>query len=240
MALLTPEQRTLGRQNADAALGATRRDFLKAAAVVPAAGAFYFAYTGVEKPVKAAIIGTGNEGCQAMIRDHNRAAIDYIGFCDSRPSQQVRARKEFEAHKDYSKDDVAKLKQYDDVDKMLADPDVEMVVIALPLWLHAPVAIKAMQAGKHVFCEKLMAHSVGQCKAMVATAHDRNRLLAIGHQRHYSTLYNNANYLVQNGHLGEIRHIRALWHRNQACPVLAQGRQGELEVRRQGRPRVRP
>ena len=73
MALLTPEQRALGRENANTALGVTRRDFLKAAAVAPALGAFYFGYTGIDKPpVKAAIIGTGNEGCQAMIRDHNR------------------------------------------------------------------------------------------------------------------------------------------------------------------------
>jgi len=41
-------------------------------------------------------------------------------------------------------------KSNSDVDKMLADPDVEMVVIALPLWLHAPVAIRAMEAGKQV------------------------------------------------------------------------------------------
>ena len=91
MAILTPEQRALGRQNAATALGVTRRDFLKAAAVAPALGAFYFGYSGIEKPVKAAIIGTGNEGCQAMIRDHNRAFIDYIGFCDARPTQQARA-----------------------------------------------------------------------------------------------------------------------------------------------------
>ena len=77
-----------------------------------------------------------------------------------------------------------------------------------------------MKAGKHVFCEKLMAHTVSQCKEMVKVAHETNRLLAIGHQRHYSALYDNANYLVQEGHLGEIRHIRALWHRNNACPQI--------------------
>ena len=221
MTNLTPEERALGRTNANTVLSVTRRDFLKAAAVAPAAGAFYFGYSGLEKPVRAAIIGTGNEGCQAMIRDHNRAYVDYIGFCDIRPSQQKRAVTEFGNHKDYSKADVDKLRQYKNEEEMLADPDVEMVVIALPLWLHAPVAIRAMNAGKHVFCEKLMAHSVGECKAMVRTAHSKNRLLAIGHQRHYSALYDNANYLVQNGHLGDIRHIRALWHRNNATPRIA-------------------
>src|SRR5882724_13270076 len=102
MALLTPEQRALGRANANTALGGTsRRDFLKAAAIAPALGAFYFCYKGIDHAVKAAIIGTGNEGCQAMIRDHNRAFVNYIGFCDARPSQQARAIKEFSDHKDY-------------------------------------------------------------------------------------------------------------------------------------------
>ncbi len=227
---LTPEQRALGKANANEVIGSTRRDFLKAAAVAPALGAFYFGYQGMgeKPPVRAAIIGTGNEGCGAMIHDHNRAYVDYVGLCDARPSQLARGIKEFSKHKDYSQADVDKLKRYADVDEMLADPNVEMVVIALPLWLHAPIAIKAMKAGKHVFCEKLMAHTVAQGKDMVKTAHETNRLLAIGHQRHYSALYDNANYMVQEGHLGEIRHIRALWHRNNANPQIEKDSDGKL------------
>jgi predicted dehydrogenase len=223
MTTLTPEERELGRSNANRAiaLAPNRRDFLKAAAVAPVAGAFYFGYEGgMKEPVRAAIIGTGNEGCGAMIHDHNREYVNYIGFCDIRPFNQKRAIKEFSNHKDY-KNDYQKLKQYKDEAEMLADPEVEMVVIALPLSEHAPVAIRAMKAGKHVFTEKLMAHTVGQAKAMIRAAHETNKLLAVGHQRHYSALYDNANYLVQNGHLGDIRHIRALWHRNNATPRIA-------------------
>ena len=196
---------------------------LKAAAAAPALGAFYFGYPGMggKSAVKAAIIGTGDEGCQAMIRSHNRDYLDFIGYCDIRPSQQARAVKEFSNHKQYSAADVKKLKRYDTKKEMYDDPDVEVVVIALPLWLHAPVAIEAMKAGKHVFTEKLMAHSIAECKEMCQVARDTNRLLAVGHQRHYSVLYDNANFLVQNGVLGEIRHIRALWHRNNATPLVA-------------------
>ncbi len=224
--------------NAHEVIGSTRRDFLKAAAAAPALGAFYFGYQtlGDKPPVRAAIIGTGNEGCGAMIHDHNRAYVDFIGFCDIRPSQQERAVKEFSKHKDYSPADVAKLRKYDDVDEMLDDKDVEMVVIALPLWLHAPVAIKAMKAGKHVFCEKLMAHNITQCKEMVKVARETNQLLAIGHQRHYSALYDNANYLVQEGHLGEIRHIRACWHRNNAVPQIEKDSDGKLVYDDKGNP----
>ncbi len=225
MTTLTPEQRAVGRDNANNVLGVSRRDFLKgaAAAGVGAAsvGGYYFGYKKLDgAPVKAAIIGTGNEGCQAMIHEHNRDYLEYIGFCDVRPSQQARAVKEFSSHPQYTDEDVKKLKQYKDAKEVYADPDVEVVVIALPLWLHAPIAIEAMRAGKHVFCEKLMAHSIGECKEMCKVARETNRLLAIGHQRHYSALYDNANYLVQSGMLGEIRHIRALWHRNNGVPRL--------------------
>jgi predicted dehydrogenase len=228
MTYLTPDQRALGRENANRALGVTRRAMLKAAAAVPAAGAFYFGYQKLDRPaVRAAIIGTGNEGCQAMIRDHKRDYVDFIGYCDIRPSQQERAVKEFSNHADYGPADAQKLTRYADAKEMLADPNVEMVVIALPLWLHAPIAIDALKAGKHVFCEKLMAHSVKECKEMCRVARDENKLLAIGHQRHYSVLYDNANYLVQNGHLGEIRHIRALWHRNNAQPKIVKDKDGK-------------
>ena len=55
---LTPEQRTLGRENANRVLGVSRRDMLKAAAATPALGAFYFGYEKLDRPpVKAAIIG---------------------------------------------------------------------------------------------------------------------------------------------------------------------------------------
>lgn len=223
MSNLTPEQRALGRENANRALGVTRRDVLKAAVAAPALGAFYFGYGKMDDkpPVRAAIIGTGNEGCGAMIHDHNRAYLDYIGFCDARPYNQARAIKEFSNHKDYGPAAAQKLRKYGDYKEMLADKDVEVVVIALPLWLHAPIAIEAMKAGKHVFCEKLMAHNVTECKQMCQVARETNRLLAIGHQRHYSVLYDNANFLVQEGHLGDIRHIRALWHRNNARPRIA-------------------
>jgi predicted dehydrogenase len=56
---------------------------------------------------------------------------------------------------------------------------------------------------------------------MCRVAKETNRLLAVGHQRHYSALYDNANFLIKNGVLGEIRHIRALWHRNNATPMVA-------------------
>jgi len=71
-----------------------------------------------------------------------------------------------------------------------------------------------------------MGHSVAECKEMCQVARKTNRCWAVGHQRHYSVLYDNANYLVKNDVLGDIRHIRALWHRNNAQPLLAKDKNG--------------
>ena len=63
-----------------------------------------------------------------------------------------------------------------------------------------------------------MARDITRCKGMIAHAKDKGMLLSIGHQRHYSTLYAQALELIENGILGDIKHIRALWHRNNSWP----------------------
>ena len=106
------------------------------------------------------------------------------------------------------------MKIYEDWQNAIRDPDIQGVIIATPLHLHAPIAIAAMAAGKHVLCEKLMAHNIAQCKLMCRAAEEYRAFLSIGHQRHYSILYDNAVNLIRWGLLGEIHHIRAQWHRN--------------------------
>jgi predicted dehydrogenase len=117
---------------------------------------------------------------------------------------------------DWKTEDEARkqVKVYDqDYHDLLADPNVEAVIIALPLFLHAKVAIEAMQAGKHVLTEKLMAHSVHECKEMGRVSKDSGKQCATGHQRHYSILYDNAVDTIRRGLIGDIHSIRAQWHR---------------------------
>ncbi|MCA9269392.1 MAG: Gfo/Idh/MocA family oxidoreductase, partial [Planctomycetales bacterium] len=107
------------------------------------------------------------------------------------------------------------VKVYDqDYHDLLDDPNVEAIIIALPLFLHHPVALEAMAKGKHVLTEKLMAHDVGQCKEMARAAEHTKLYLAVGHQRHYSVLYDNAVNLLKWNTLGELQFIRAQWHRS--------------------------
>jgi predicted dehydrogenase len=232
---LTAEQKEIGKGNANTAAGElTRRGFMKSmamagAAVAPVAAATYFGYQAFQgKPVKAALIGCGDEG-GVLMGDHDPKFLEFIALCDIRPYNQRRIidgepapspRKGYNAmYTPTAGKDIAANHMYTDYEEMLAkEKDIEAVVIALPLHLHAKCAIACMKAGKHVLCEKLMARTVGQCKDMIKAAKETNRILSIGHQRHYSLLYAHATEMIQSGLLGDIKHIRALWHRNFTWP----------------------
>src|SRR6185312_10076138 len=209
-----------------------RRDFIKAGlaagAVVPISAAVYFGYHEWQgnKAVRTALIGTGDEG-GVLIGDHNPEYNEIVAVCDIRPTNRARI---FEGepkgprkglNKLYGKATAEKIKTFDNLDALLADAkslNIEMVIVATPLNTHDIIAKKCMDAGLHVFCEKLMARTIGKCKGMIQYAKDKGMLLAIGHQRHYSSLYAQALELVNSGILGDVKHIRALWHRNNSWP----------------------
>ncbi len=218
--VLNAKQRQIGFDNfTDASrevFKITRRQLLSAAAVIPSAAAMYWGYNKLKgTPVKTGLIGTGDQGCYAHISQSNPEYIDFVAFSDIRPSSQARAREEFK--KLYGPERAAKIKLYPDYHKLLDDPEIELVIVVLPLHLHAPASIAAMQKGKHVLCEKLMAKTVTECKQMIRAADATNRFLAVGHQRHYSYMYANALSLIKQGVVGDIRHIHAYWHRNQTA-----------------------
>ncbi len=236
---LTAEQKAQGTKNFAQTTGElSRRGFMKTmvagAAVVPVSAAVYYGYQSWKgnKAVKAALIGCGDEG-GVLLGEHNPEFVEFVAACDIRPynkerilngDPKVALRKGFTKiyGKDYSKQ-IGEKHFYTDYKQLIADKDklgLEMVVIALPLHLHAQCAIDCMNAGLHVLCEKLMARSIGQCKEMIAASKKNKMLLSIGHQRHYSMLYAHANEVVESGVLGDVKHIRALWHRNNTWPYV--------------------
>lgn len=222
---LTPEQEQIGKDNFNEAVGFTRRSFLKgAAAAVPGLGAAYFGYEKLQgNPVRTGFIGTGDEG-SILITQHPPEYMDIVAIADIRPTNRERA-----LHGDGNEHRVGLINKlgrkkalsidvYQDHKELLKDDRIEAVVIAVPLNQHKEIAVEAMQTGKHVLTEKLMAHSVTECKEMIRVARENNVLLAVGHQRHYSVLYDNATNLINEGLLGTIKHIRASWHRNNSFP----------------------
>jgi predicted dehydrogenase len=98
---------------------------------------------------------------------------------------------------------------------MLEKEDLEAVIMAPPLWMHAEIAAGCLEAGKHVLCEKMMAWDEAGCERMIRAAEKSGRILEIGYQRNYNPMYQAAyDGIVKSGVLGEVYHARLAWHRN--------------------------
>jgi len=213
----------------------SRRDFIKGgltAALVSGGslGAFYFGYEAtLSRPVRVGVLGTGDEG-SVLIGSINPEYIEVQAIADVRPYNIHRAfhgdwyseaawkaRPGLLAKYGWKTESEARrhVRVYGDYRELLEGERgrIEGVIIALPLFLHAPAAIAAMKAGLHVLTEKLMGHTVAQCKEMARAAKLAGKHLATGHQRHYSILYDNALELVRRGLIGSLHYIRAQWHR---------------------------
>ncbi|MGD9125962.1 MAG: Gfo/Idh/MocA family oxidoreductase [Planctomycetia bacterium] len=236
---LTPEQKATGKENFYAALGSEhmeRSDLLeginKGISSGNGLGSHYYKYgKKIDEPIRVAVLGTGDEG-SVLIGAINPKFVQVVAIADVRPYNIYRA-----FHGDHYSPDALKVrcglmakygwKTYEEAKKHVKifekgyrqlidelDPKkYDAVIIGLPLFLHAPAAIAAMKKGKHVLTEKLMAHSVHECKEMARVAKAQKLFLATGHQRHYNVLYHNANELISNGLLGDLHYIRAQWHR---------------------------
>jgi predicted dehydrogenase len=101
--------------------------------------------------------------------------------------------------------DLTGIATYSSLDDLLHDPQVDCVDISLPTALHADVAIKALEAGKHVLCEKPMALTLADCERMTAAAKKANRLLMIGHVLPFFAEYNWALQVIRSGEYGRVR-----------------------------------
>lgn len=93
-------------------------------------------------------------------------------------------------------------------DELLADPAVELVVVSLPSFLHAPASLAALKANKHVVCEKPMAVSMDEADAMVAAAASSDRVLSVFQQRRYNPDFVKVREIIDSGLLGRIVQIR--------------------------------
>ena len=94
-------------------------------------------------------------------------------------------------------------------DALLADPEIDAVYNPLPNSLHAEWSIKAMEAGKHVLCEKPLAANADEATAMVAAAARCDRRLVEAFHYRYHPLAARMKAIVDAGALGTVRHVEA-------------------------------
>ena len=96
---------------------------------------------------------------------------------------------------------------HDDWEEMLAVHDLDLVCIATPTVLHAPMTLRAIECGAHVICEKPTAMDAGQARSMLEAAEAAGRLHMIDHELRFNPNRARVAELIHGGELGEIRHV---------------------------------
>jgi predicted dehydrogenase len=113
----------------------------------------------------------------------------------------------------------APAKSYNDYRELLQDRHVEAVIVCLPNFLHFPASLAALEAGKHVLCEKPPTMNAAEMKVLREEATRRNLIYFFSRQYRFTPGMRAAKAAVQEGRLGKIYHAKATFVRSRGIPV---------------------
>ncbi len=102
---------------------------------------------------------------------------------------------------------VSRFYDYANYDTMKDNAEIDCVYVILPVGLHAEYTVRALEAGKHVLCEKPMASTSAECERMVAAAKANNRQLGVAYRVHFEPTNREAKRRIAAGELGAIRAV---------------------------------
>ena len=181
----------------------TRRNALKTIAL-GATGLSHLPYLATEKkPLGIALVGLGNYSANALkpalyATEH----VKLTGIVTGTPAKAKQWAEEFSLATSHIYD-------YDTFDRIANDDSIDIIYIVLPNFMHAEYTIRALEAGKHVICEKPMAMNVAECEAMIDASKKANRLLSIGYRLHYENHHQEAMRLGEEQPYGKLNFIEA-------------------------------
>jgi len=146
--------------------------------------------------VSVGVVGLGYWGPNLARNFLAIGGCELAWCCDADPDRRARWAEQFRS-----------ARFTDDLDELLADPQLDAVVLATPVPTHAALATRVLAAGKHCFVEKPLAQSVADAERAVAAAADAGRLLMVGHLLEYHPGGRALKAVVDSGELGDLRYI---------------------------------
>ena len=161
----------------------------------------------MSQKMKIGIIGSGTIGSVHADAYKKVADADLVAMCDILPDRLAEKAKRHGVPL-----------QYTDYHELLANPEILGVSICVPNHLHAPIAIDAFKAGKHVMLEKPMAMSAVQGKAICAARDKAGKVLQMGMVRRQGADSEVVKKAIDDGKLGEIYQIRIRLIRRRGIP----------------------
>lgn len=157
---------------------------------------------GANDTINIGIIGTGSRGGGLIPLINEIKNLNVMACCDILP-----------AHLEIGMQRVnGKAQGYKDYRELLNNKDVDAILIATPFSTHSQIAIDAMSAGKHIYCEKTTAKGYDGIQNLLLNKNPKT-IFQTGHQYHSSRLYNHVVGLIKNGKIGDIAALESQWNR---------------------------
>ena len=161
--------------------------------------------------VRIGVIGCGGIANGKHLPAHKaNPASELVAFCDIIPERAEKANKEYGNEKS---------KVYTDYKELLKDKSIDAVLVLTHNSEHCHITVDALNAGKHVMCEKPMAMNYEEAKKMIAARDKSGKILTIGYQNRYrkESLY--LKELADQDYFGEIYYAEAIAIRRRAVPT---------------------
>ncbi|MCM3772774.1 MULTISPECIES: Gfo/Idh/MocA family protein [Priestia] len=147
--------------------------------------------------VKIGVIGCGSIAQHRHLPEYKmNEQVELVAVCD------INAERANSVAQQYG------VKAYTNYEELLASGTVEAVSVCTPNYLHAPISVAALNSGVHVLCEKPMATSEEEAKAMIEAAKTNGKKLMIGHNQRFVASHQKARELIEKGEIGKIYSFR--------------------------------
>jgi predicted dehydrogenase len=183
------------------------------------------------KSINVGVIGLNEWGREILTQlallptdpDNPKLGAHVVAICDTYHAALRRAGK-----------DAPHAQKYEDYTKLLVDPNVQAVIIATPTGTHKEIALAALAAGKHVYCEAPLANTIDDAKAIAKAARDAFKLVfQPGLQQRSHPQIEFLTPFIRSGALGKYIMVRAQWHQNTRwfTPAPSQEREDAINWR---------
>lgn len=183
----------------------SRRSFVKTTSIAATAIALpayrYSRVYGANERLNIASVGTGGKGWSDLTGVAASPAVGVVALCDIDSSTQ---------HLGQAAEKYPQARRYEDWRKLLDESkDIDGVIVSTPDFMHAPIAMAAMHLGKHIFCQKPLAHTVFEAKQMRLAAKKYNLVTQMCNQIQSHTAYRTAVNTVHQGLIGRVYAVHA-------------------------------
>ncbi|ADE69177.1 Gfo/Idh/MocA family oxidoreductase [Priestia megaterium] len=147
--------------------------------------------------VKIGVIGCGSIAQHRHLPEYKmNEQVELVAVCDINTERANSVAQQYG------------VKAYTNYEELLASGTVEAVSVCTPNYLHAPISVAALNSGVHVLCEKPMATSEEEAKAMIEAAKTNGKKLMIGHNQRFVASHQKARELIGKGEIGKIYSFR--------------------------------